>query len=72
MNILELAKTPFLDESKLESTAGDSKEGLLQPIACKILMEILYGARLARFDLLRPFAALASKMLYVTGCYIDS
>ena len=56
------AKTPFLDESKVENTASDNKEGLLAPIACKVLMEILYGARLARFDLLRPIAALASKV----------
>ena len=59
---LKPAKTPFLDEPKLESTHNDSKEGLLQPIACKVLMKILYGARLARFALLRPIAALASKI----------
>ena len=45
-------------------------------------MEILYGARLARFDLLRPIAALASKirkwdtvcdrMLHRLVCYISS
>ena len=45
------------------SIADDSKEGLLQPIACKVLMKILYGARLARFDLRRPIAALASKVI---------
>ena len=39
---LEQAKTPFLDESKLDEC---TKEGLLQPIACKVLMKILYGAR---------------------------
>ena len=60
---LEHAKTPFLDEPTLESTADDGKEGLLQPIACKVLMKILYGARPARFDLLRPIAALASKII---------
>ena len=45
-------------------------------------MQILYGARLARFDLLRPIAALASKitkwdsvcdrMLHRLICYIGS
>ena len=30
------AKTPFLDESKLENIADDNK-GLLAPIACKVL-----------------------------------
>ena len=50
-----------MDESKLKNSS-DSKEGLLAPIACKIPMEMPYGARLARFDLLRPIAALASKI----------
>ena len=82
IDILKPADAPFFDESKLESTAGDSKEGLLQPIACKVLMEILYAARLARFDLLRPIAALASeittwdvvcdRMLHRLVCYISS
>ena len=50
-----------MHESKVDSITNDSKEGLLAPVACKVLMTILYGARLARFDLLRPIAALASK-----------
>ena len=60
----------------------DIKEGLLQPIACKVLMKILYGARLARFDLLRPIAALATmitkwnskcdRMLHRLVSYINS
>ena len=37
--------------------------GRLQPIASKILMKILWGARLARFDLLRAVSHLAT---YVT------
>ena len=32
--------------------------GVLQPIAAKILMKILYGARMARFDLLRAVCQL--------------
>ena len=45
-------------------------------------MKIMYGARLARFDLLRPIAALASKiakwdtvcdrMLHRLVCYLNS
>ena len=62
ISILKPARTPFLDESKVENSSSDNKEGLLAPIACKVLMKILYGARLARFDLLRPIAALASKI----------
>ena len=71
-----------MDESKIENSSSDNKEGLLAPIACKSLMEVLYGARLARFDLLRPIAALASKvtkwdsvcdrMLHRLVCYINS
>ena len=78
---LKPAKTPFLDESKVENSSGN-KEGLLAPIACKVLMKTLYGARLARFDLLRHIAALASKiakwdsvcdrMLHGLVCYIHS
>ena len=78
---LKPAKTPFLDESKVENSSAN-EEGLLAPIACKVLMKLLYGARLARFDLLRPIAALASKitkwdtvcdrMLHRLVCYINS
>ena len=79
---LKPAKTPFLDESKVGKSSSDNKEGLLAPVACKVLLEIVYGARLARFDLSRPIAALASKitqwdsvrdrMLHRLVCYINS
>ena len=81
IDTLKPAKTPFLDESKVENSS-ENTEGLLAPIACKVLMRILYGARLARFDLLRPIAALASKitkwdtvcdrMLHRLVCYSSS
>eukprot|EP00972_Heterocapsa_arctica_P012949 1902647-Heterocapsa_arctica.AAC.2 len=48
---LRPALTPFLDEAKLEE--DDYMPGILQDIACNVLMKILYGACLARFDLLR-------------------
>ena len=80
IDTLKPAKTPFLDESKVENPS-ENKEGLLAPIACKVLMKILYGARPARFDLLRPIAALAYKitkwdtvcdrMLHGLVCYIN-
>eukprot|EP00972_Heterocapsa_arctica_P015628 2300541-Heterocapsa_arctica.AAC.1 len=57
---LRPAETPFLDETKLED--DDAKPGALQDIACKVLMKILYGARLAMFDLLRAVGALATKI----------
>ena len=63
ISTLKPAKAPFLDASKVENSSSDNKEGLLAPIACKVLMKILYGARLARFDLLRPIAALVMRIL---------
>ena len=79
IDTLKFAKTPFLDESKAESITNYSKEGLLAPIA---FMKVMHGARLARFDLLRPIAALASKitkwdtlceiMLHRPVCYLNS
>ena len=63
-------------------SSSENTEGLLAPIACKVFMKILYGTRLARFDLLRPIAALASKiskwdtvcdrMSHRLVCYINS
>ena len=44
------------------ATPQQSREqslGALQPIAAKVLMEILYAARMARFDLLRAVCHLA-------------
>ena len=80
IDTLKPAKTPFLDESKVESPSEN--KGPVAPISCKALMKIMYGARLARFDLLRPIAALASKitkwdtvcdrMLHRLVCYINS
>eukprot|EP00972_Heterocapsa_arctica_P039539 5823724-Heterocapsa_arctica.AAC.1 len=57
---LRPAKTSFLDETKLED--DDSKPGALQYMACEVLMKTLYGARLARFDLLRAVGALATNI----------
>ena len=60
----------------------DSSIGYLQPIAAKVLMEILYAARLARFDLLRAVCHLATfvsrwtsecdRKLHRLVCYIHS
>ena len=56
-----LLKTKILNkieenDPKLE---GD-KPGRLQPIAARVLMKLLYGARMARYDLLRAIAYLAT------------
>ena len=57
---LRSVATPFL-----EITAEDhehEERGELQPIAAKVLMKILYAARMARYDLLRPTCYLAAKI----------
>jgi hypothetical protein len=73
--------TPFLDQ-KAESEEDLKKAGALAPVASKILMKVLYAARMARPDLLRPTCYLATrvtkwtvqcdKMLYRMMCYIYS
>ena len=78
--------TPFLDEAILEREMEKSNKevakGTLQPIAASILMKILYAARMARFDLLKAVANLASKVtkwdeicdrrLHRLVCYVNS
>ena len=58
---LKQVPTPFLEESVLDEDAG-TETGILGPIAASILMQVLYTARLARFDLLKAVASLASKV----------
>jgi hypothetical protein len=75
------SKTPFLDEACLEED-DHVEQGDLGDEASSILMKILYGARMARYDLLRATCALASKItkwtracdkkLYKLVCYINS
>ena len=82
---LKHADTPFIDENLLpdgQELSGPEEAGRLAPIASPVLMSILYAARLARFDLLRPVCALAScvsrwtincdRMLHKLICYIDT
>ena len=67
------------DPNEVTSQEGS---GRLQPIAAKVLMKILYGARLARFDLLRAVCHLAchvtrwtstcDRRLHRLVCYIQS
>ncbi|CAE8592117.1 unnamed protein product [Polarella glacialis] len=63
------------------SEEEDNEPGKLADAACSVLMNILYGARLARFDLLKAVAGLASKVtkwlvscdkkLFRLMCYIN-
>ena len=75
-------KTPFLDDSKFAEKDDIPGQGALKDIAARVLMEILYCARLARFDLLKAISNLATKvtrwskncdiMLHQLVCYIQS
>jgi len=48
--------------TKPGNTVGHGGDGVLHNIVCKVLMKVLYAARLARFDLLRPIAGLATRI----------
>ena len=75
------AATPGADD--IEPTLPDwgEEEGVLAPNACAMLMKTLYGARLARWDLLKVVQLLASrvskwtascdKALHRLMCYIN-
>ena len=78
---LKKASMPFLPDEII--TEEDEKvEGNLREDCCKVLMKILYGARIARFDLLNATRTLASNMtkwtracdkqLHRLVCYIHS
>ena len=64
---LPKVETPFLDESALgsEEWEGESSKPVktLTDSAARVLMNVLYGARMCRFDLLRATCALARKVL---------
>jgi len=74
--------TPFIDLPKDDPTVESPKTGALQSIASKVLMKILYAARMGRFDLLKATCALASrvtkwtescdKLLHRLICYVHS
>ena len=68
--------------TKSKDSSGEPESGQLQSIAAKVLMKILYGARMARFDLLRAVCHLAcfvtkwtsecDRRLHRLMCYIAS
>ena len=60
---LKRVSTPFID-MRIAKPVESEKEpvGRLQPIASKVLMKILFAARMARYDLLRATQALASRV----------
>ena len=60
---LKKSFTPFTELGIPKPTLSENEEpGRLQPIASKVLMKILFAARMARFDLLRATQSLASRV----------
>jgi len=50
------------EQWEVENQCEDTEAGELQKLAASILMKVLYGARMCRFDLLRPTCRLAQKV----------
>ena len=50
---LQVPATPGQEITPWPASDEEQETGVLQPIAARILMKILYGARMARYDLLR-------------------
>ena len=80
---LKPAATPFHElRVALPTVSEKETAGRLQPIASKVLMKILFAARMARWDLLRATQSLASRVtkwspdcdlgLHRLVCYINS
>ncbi|CAE7357742.1 GIP, partial [Symbiodinium pilosum] len=59
---LKHVATPFHENRIAKPAAEDEPQGQLQPIASKVLMKILFAARMARWDLLRATQGLASRV----------
>ena len=59
---LSKVATPFLDESTAWCPPEGPPTGALAPIALKVLMKVLYAARVARPDLLRATCMMARRV----------
>ena len=81
-DLLKFAATPFHDTKIARAIQEGEPGGRLQPIASKVLMKVLFAARMARWDLLRATQSLASRVtkwsrdcdtaLHRLICYINS
>ena len=79
---LSKVATPFLDESTAWCPPEGPPTGALAPIALKVLMKVLYAARVARPDLLSATCMMARRVtkwdadcdrrLHRLMCYINS
>ena len=83
MRTIKKVPTPFHDDKIARPVENEQEiKGVLAPIATKVLMKILFAARMARFDLLRAVQGLASrvtkwsadcdKALHRLVCYVDT
>ena len=52
----------FMDDSLRSFIDSDTKPGILNKVACSVLMQVLCRARAARFDLLKVVQGLAAKV----------
>ena len=59
---LKHVATPFHENRIAKPAMENEPQGQLQPIASKVLMKILFAARMARWDLLRATQGLASRV----------
>jgi hypothetical protein len=59
---LRKVDTPFTDVPLSERAPAEGASRELAPIASKLLMKILYAARMARYDLLRATCYLATRI----------
>ena len=65
VNVSSLSKvsTPFIGSKVARPVVNEEEpKGRLQTIAAKVLMKILFAARMARYDLLRATQSLASRV----------
>ena len=60
---LKKVSTPFYDDKIARPVDTEAEcKGKLAPIASRVLMKLLFAARMARFDLLRAVQGLASRV----------
>ena len=80
---LKKVSTPFYDDKIARPVETEAEhKGKLAPIASRVLMKLLFAARMARYDLLRAVQGLASrvtkwssdcdKALHRLMCYVES
>ena len=62
MKSLQVVSTQFADENTPWEPQENGEAGCLADVALKVLMKVLYVARMARLDLLRATCLLARRL----------